>query len=244
MKLFCVPYAGGSAVVFNSWKKYLDPRIELIPIELAGRGKRIQHPFYDTVEDAVDDIFNIVKSELTGVEEYAFFGHSMGGMLIYELAQKIKQMGIKQPKHLIFSGRNVPHILEEKEKDYHLLDEENFRKKIIDLGGTPPEFFEYPELLELFIPLLRNDFRLAAVDYHKREITPFDCNISIFVGKTEDMTAEQIDGWKDHTMGVCSTYYFNGGHFFLHDEVPQMMRLLNNTLLGNLYEDSVAYKEN
>lgn len=79
IKLFTIPYAGGSSVVFQEWKKYFDNEIELIPIELAGRGKRFNNPLYNTLEEAVDDVLKQIQSCLVPGDDYALFGHSMGG---------------------------------------------------------------------------------------------------------------------------------------------------------------------
>ena len=145
IKLFCIPYAGGSAVLYSKWKNHLPESIELRPIELAGRGSRIQEPFYLNVREAVDDIYSMIYEEIQS-SQYILFGHSMGAMLSYELAQKIKNEGANQPLHLFFSGKTVPHLPVSEEKKYHLLSEEDFKDKIINLGGTPPDFFDHPEL--------------------------------------------------------------------------------------------------
>lgn len=137
--------------------------------------------------------------------------------------------------HVFFSGRSAPHVKRADEKKYHILEEEDFINEVINLGGTPPEFFDHPELLEVFLPLLKNDFKLAEADIHNGEIHPLDCNISVFLGKDEDLTTEQCDGWKKHTKKLCSIHYFEGGHFFLHEETEQIVRLINNTLLNDIY---------
>jgi len=156
-------------------------------------------------------------------------------MISYELTQKIQRDKLPGPIHVFFSGRNAPHVKREDDKIYHLMPEEEFKKEVINLGGTPPEFFDNPELLEVFLPLLKNDFKLAEKDLFNGEILPLDCNISVLLGKEEDLIPEQCDGWKKHTKGLCSIHHFNGGHFFIHDETEQITRLINNTLLGDIY---------
>lgn len=234
IKLFCFPYAGGSAVIFNKWKQYLDDRIELIPIELAGRGKRIHEPLYSDVPAVIHDVYEIVGKIING-DPFALFGHSMGGMISYQLYQKLREKDHQTPIHVFFSGRSAPHIKRPDEKKYHLLEEEDFKKEVINLGGTPPEFFDFPELLEVFLPLLKNDFKLAETDIHNGEIHPLDCNITVFLGKDEDLNTEQCDGWKKHTNKLCSIHYFEGEHFFLHEETEQIVRLINNVLLSDTY---------
>lgn len=228
IKLFCFPYAGGSAVLYKRWKQYLDDAIDLRPVELAGRGARITEPFYQSIDDTIDDLWHLLRHELDA--PYALLGHSMGAMIVYELARKIRYAGARMPLHLFFSGRAVPHIPMKENKKYHLLGPEDFQQKVLDMGGTPPEFFKHPELLEMFLPLLRSDFRLAATEFSTRPIDPFICDITVMLGKEEEMDADQADGWKKHTLGLCSLYYFNGGHFFINDEVPRIARLVAKTL--------------
>ncbi len=229
IKLFCFPYAGGSAVIYNQWKQYLDSTIEVRPIELAGRGKRINEQLYNDVPEVIEDVWNILKNEINNTK-YVFYGHSMGAMIAYEVAQRMQKYNYPKPLHIFFSGRSAPHVKREDEKKYHLMPEDKFRKEIIELGGTPPEFFEHPELLEVFLPLLKNDFKLSETNTHNGEIQPLDINITIFLGKDDDLTSEQCDGWKKHSTKLCSIHYFEGGHFFIHEETEQLIKLMNTTL--------------
>ncbi|MEY8742625.1 thioesterase II family protein [Bacillales bacterium AN1005] len=91
INLFCIPFAGGSAVVYSKWKKNTDSFIQIHEVELPGRGRRMNEPLIDNMEAMVEDIFYSIKNNLT--EPYALFGHSMGGLLTYELCHKIQQVG-------------------------------------------------------------------------------------------------------------------------------------------------------
>ena len=230
VKLFCLPYAGGSAAVFAQWQQYLDPRIRLVPVELAGRGRRIKDPLYGSLSDAMNDAFRIITNSIDG-SSYAIMGHSMGSLIAYEVAQKIRTANIPQPSHVFFSGHGAPHIPLKEDKKFNLMTDAEFKKEMIALGGTPPEFFQYPELMELFLPLLRSDFAIAETEIHTREIRPLDCNITIFHGKKDDLTAGQSDDWKCHTLKNCRIHYFEGGHFFINEEIAEITRLINETLL-------------
>ncbi|MCU0287008.1 MAG: thioesterase domain-containing protein, partial [Acidobacteria bacterium] len=125
-KLFCLPYAGGSAAIYNKWRPYLDKRIELVPLDLAGRGRRIYDPLYDSIAEAVEDIYNMIEKQLEDVP-YSFFGHSMGGIMVYELAQKIRNLQRPQPIHIFIAGRGAPDIPGEDEKIFHKLPEDQFK---------------------------------------------------------------------------------------------------------------------
>lgn len=237
IKLFCFPYAGGSAMVYSNWKDYLDRSILVYPVELAGRGRRIPEPFYNSMDEAADDVIRMIKYDLADAP-YAFFGHSMGTGIAYHVAQKLRTKVYPQPIHLFFSGRGAPHILRKDKPPYHTLPEDEFREKVMDLGGTPEEFFQQPELLEILLPLLRADFKISwfFTKYYSENfdvIKPLDCNFTVFIGKEDDVKPEQIEGWKAHSSQTCTIHTFDGGHFFLnHDkEKKKMLKMVNDTLL-------------
>ena len=107
--LFCFPYAGGSSAVYNQWQKCLHKtNIHLKPIELAGRGGRIAEPLYANVELLIDDVFKKIAKDITE-GPFAFFGHSMGAMIAYELYQKLRIQAVQLPSYVFFSGRKAPH---------------------------------------------------------------------------------------------------------------------------------------
>ena len=122
IKLFCLPYAGGSASIYNLWYKYLKPDIELIPVELSGRGRRINESGYETLDDAVDDAFNLIRHHILGTE-YAMFGHSMGSLISYKLAHKIRKHRLPKANHIFFSGRGAPHVPKSDPRLFHLMDD-------------------------------------------------------------------------------------------------------------------------
>jgi len=231
VKLFCFPYAGGSGVIYNAWQRWLTPGIRVVPVELAGRGKRINEGLYSEADDAISDAFRLIRDEIRQFD-YALFGHSMGSMIAYGLAQRIREESLRPPLHLFFSGRGAPHIGRLDEKKFHLMSEEAFRKEVIGLGGTPPEFFDQPELRQLFLPVLRNDFRISETAPKDRAIRPLATDVTVLLGKVDDLTAEQCDGWKKHTSGLCTLHYFSGGHFFLHSEVARITKIIKETLVA------------
>ncbi len=131
MKLFCLPYAGGSESAFYSWKGHMQPDIEICPIQLKGRGRRFNEPCYESLEEAVQDIFEQVQAERKG-DDYALFGHSMGSLLAYELYYQMSGAGAEKPVH-IFS-RAIKRQTGSERKKLHTLPNPIFKKKIVELG--------------------------------------------------------------------------------------------------------------
>lgn len=229
IKLFCLPYAGGSALFFTKWKIYLHHSIELWPLEMAGRGGRYREPLPESLQEVVEDIAGRIN-HLAGTSVYAIFGHSMGSIIAYELYYKLKQMNLQSPLHLFFSGRKPPHIAHNT-KIVHLLPDAEFKAEISKLGGTPPEIFENEELFNIFLPILRADYKMVETYGFTRKESPINCNISILNGKADDQQIDEINEWSGHAAQNCRFYMLEGGHFFIHDNAAKVVSIINNTLL-------------
>lgn len=232
MILFCLPYAGGSEAVYYKWKNYLHPSIQLVPIELKGRGKRIKEDFYQSLEEAVDDIFENIKESIMN-NDYSIYGHSMGSLLAYGLYYKIDKMAMKRPEHIFFSGDKPPSIIIEKEKIY-TLSNDDFIKKLMELGGTPEELMNNKSLLQIFIPIIRNDFKMYSQYKYKERDNKIECNVSIFNGNQDSITLEDIREWENHVQKEFKVYNFDGNHFFINTNVEKITSIINETLLHKI----------
>lgn len=109
MILFCLPFAGGSAHYYMKWRKYLPNGIKLSPIEYAGRGLRIKEQPYQSFENAVDDIAEYISRNIKSTP-YAIYGHSLGGLLAFELNHKLLEKGVTPPCHSFYSGISAPNM--------------------------------------------------------------------------------------------------------------------------------------
>lgn len=228
VKLFCLPFAGGTASVYAGWKRYLHQSIELIPVELAGRGIRIKEPCYKSVNEAINDIYVQMKPYLSGCE-YALFGHSMGGLLAYEMYYFLKKTGHKMPKHIFISGKAPVHM-QENDKLFHTMPDDEFINEIYKLGGTQTQVFAEKQLLNLFLPILRNDFKITETYSYLKRQEKISCDISIFYGSEDSMVKGDIREWEIHSQGKCNFYEFNGGHFFINDYLSNVISIVNEVL--------------
>lgn len=228
MKLFCLPYAGGSKVIYYKWKDIIN-NIQVEPIELKGRGTKYGEGYYTDFEDAVNDVYLNIKDEIIN-NEYAIFGHSMGSLLAFELYYKIVENGGKIPKHIFFSGYGAPYCTRIK-KTIHNLSDHEFMNEVIKLGGTPIEVAENDELCELVTPILKNDFRILELYEYKNRSNPIECDITVLNGSKDTLTFEQLNGWKRHSAKNTKIITFEGNHFFINNNMKEIIRLIENTLL-------------
>ncbi|MGC6590271.1 thioesterase II family protein [Paenibacillus sp. Dod16] len=227
MNLFCIPYAGGSANIFLPWKRHL-PEINVIPVELKGRGRRFDESVYQSVEEAVEDILSTIESDLQ-TDNYAIFGHSMGGILAFELYIRIKQMGKSKPAHIFFSGCKPPHLRKPEEQKTYSLPTEQLTKKIAEMGGTPQEILSNPELLDIFLPVIRADYRMIETYSYQREES-LESDISILIGDQDSFSFDEACEWKKLSKGDMQIYTLEGNHFFIHHQTQNVMNIIRNRL--------------
>ena len=218
MRLFAFPYAGGSARMFREWHEWFAPNVEVVAVELPGRGMHRRNPAVDRMETVLERLL-IALDPLLDVP-FALFGHSLGALIAFELSRALMKSGRRTPLHLFVSGMRAPHLI-------HLVREENQVNNLPDVeliealrafNGTPAELFEDRGLLELFLPILRADLRLGETYLHTLS-QPLHHPITVF-GGLEDRTAptECLHEWTLHTRGACTVCLLEGDHFFIHQQ--------------------------
>ncbi len=227
LRLFCFPYAGGSAAVFRKWKDFLSPKVEVCPIQLPGRGTRQQEPPFTDMNALVRALGSALSGWLD--TEFAFFGHSMGATIGYELAHHLREEHGLEPIHLFVSGRRAPQIPDSGEHTYDL-PEPQFVEELRRLNGTPGEVLANPELLGLILPSLRSDFELIQT-YRYVPRRALSCAITAMGGlEDKDVDTKHIQAWQVHSSGPFSVRMFRGDHFFLQG----MEAAVVNTVAGEL----------
>ncbi len=231
MILFCIPYAGSSADIYSKWDNFIDKSIKVYPIELNGRGKLFGKDFYQSIEEAIDDIFNRISDKIEN-EEYAIYGHSMGSLLAYELYNKIKESNMKLPKHIFFSGCRAPDVATVLDKMIYL-DKEDFKKRLIEIGGISEELAKNNVVFNLYARIIRNDLTMVSKYKYKEKNSKIECSISVLNGKSDIIAEEEILPWKKHTINKFNMYYISGNHFFINDEdnIEKITQIINMTLL-------------
>lgn len=228
IKLFCIPHAGGSAAAYLKLKDYISEEIELYPVELAGRGRRYKEKFYESIDEAVKDIYINIKKNIDS--RYAILGHSMGSLIAFELAHYIAALNEKLPIHIFFSGRKAPNISYDN-NSIHKMSDIQLEQQIKKFSGTPKDVFENKQILKTFLPILRADFKICEEYIYKMKNSKLNVNISVLNGDMDDIKIPHIAAWKQHTSKKCNIYFFRGGHFYINENLKYIGEIINKNLI-------------
>ncbi len=234
-RLFCFPYAGAGASIFRSWSKELPSEIELCSIQLPGRENRLTESSFTRLKSLIQTLTPLISPYLD--LPFAFFGHSLGALLSFELARELRRQNLPCPRHLFVSSRPAPQI-PDLERPIHSLPEPKFIEALGRLKGTPKEVLQDSELMQLYLPALRADFAMLATYFYVKE-APLDCPISAFGGLEDDKVNRQaLEAWQDQTSSEFSLKILAGDHFFLHlsqkELLPAMVEKISKNLMYEL----------
>lgn len=239
LRLFCFPYAGGGIPVFRGWSDILPPLIEVWVANLPGRGAFIRQPSFNNMRDLVQSLTEAFCDELW--TPFAFFGHSLGALVSFELARTLRRAQSTLPVGLFLAGHGAPQLPNLAAPLYNIPEDE-FIEAIRRLKGTPPEVFENKELLRLSLPALRADFEVNET-YQYQEERPLDCPIYAYGGLQDPLvTKEHLLAWRHQTTMAFSLKMIPGDHFFLQNSQSKFMSNLSGQLeqlaesLKNIYQ--------
>ncbi|WP_199856763.1 thioesterase II family protein [Nocardia suismassiliense] len=210
IQLVCFAHAGGAPSVFRDWPAHLGPDVQVVPVLLPGRGLRLWEPASADIGALARDIATALI-EQGFLDRYAFFGHSMGALLAYEVTCVLRERGAPAPERVFVSGSRAPHLygtaLGTEMSDDALL------AWVRELGGllgsgTRTQF-------DRRLPTLRADLR-ACESYRPQRRRPLDCPLTVFSAEG-DLIAdlEQTEQWRSYTTGAMRRRHFPGGHFYL-----------------------------
>lgn len=223
-RLFCAPCAGRGASLYRGWAELLGRDIELCAIQLPGRESRLREPPLTQMARAADDAAEALEPYLD--LPFAFFGHSMGAILCFELARRICRRSGMAPLHLFVSGRRAPQRPDLRPALYTLPDARFIIEICRRFNGIPREVLAEPELLNLLLPVLRADVEMLET-YEFMPAPPLDCSITAFGGTRDgDVRDEDLEAWREHTKAHFTTMLFPGDHFFIQTATQELLRTI------------------
>jgi medium-chain acyl-[acyl-carrier-protein] hydrolase len=229
LRVYCFSYAGGSAAYFRPWQALLGPDIQLCAIELPGRGTRFHETPMSRLQDVVEGVAEAVS--IQDPVPFAFFGHSLGALLAFETARRLRASGQQQPGHIFVSGCQAPRHRSSSRR-VHLLDDVDFKKALAEYKGTPPAVLDNDELMALFLPTLRADFRLSETYVYAPGPT-LDQPLTVLAAHDDPYTSKaEVEAWASETSGSCAVRWFEGEHFFITPQRESVIRHIRAALLA------------
>ncbi len=230
LRLICFPFAGGSASFFRSWQIELAPDIEICAVQLPGRETRFGEAAYTEVTAAVDALLPAIFGHLD--VPTALFGHSLGAVLAYEITARLQSAG-RPPRHLFVSAHRAPHLPESR-PPLHQLPQEEFVQALRRFNGTPELVLQDPELMDLFLPILRADLQMD-FDYFQPTCDALEVPITAFAGRQDRMSPVRgVQAWEQHTRAEFRMHLCDGEHFFLRESRQEVLAIIRSTLSRHL----------
>ncbi|MEO8597261.1 MAG: thioesterase domain-containing protein [Candidatus Solibacter sp.] len=207
-RLFCFPHAGGGTGQ--------SPRIAgwtAVPVRLPGRESRLAEAPFERMAPLVAALADNLSSYLD--RPYAFFGHSMGGAVAFELARELRRRQRPLPQMLIASGARAPQF-----RRHHVPPEPTSREGLIQglrrLGGVPQEVLDDMTLLRAILPALEADVTLYR-NYVYAEDEALPIPIRAYGGREDlNVTRAHLEAWAEQTTASFAVRQFPGGHFYLN----------------------------
>jgi len=227
VRLFCFPYAGAGASIFRPWASLLPPDIEIYAVQLPGREERIREESFTSIGPLTEALAHELAPWLK--VRYAFFGHSLGAIVAYELIRLLRHKRLPLPFHLFVSGRRAPQLPPPR-SFWHQLSDPEFINKLRQLNGIPKEVLRNPEFLAFIVPLLKADFAIGET-YSYVEGPPLMVPVSVF-GGTMDTSVPKRDlaDWVKVSGSRFRLKLFHGDHFFLHSRRRELLEAIISDL--------------
>lgn len=226
--LFCLAYAGASAQsIYGRWRRYLPDYIVPAPLDLPGHGSLMQEPFGTSIEEIAIDIWERMQ-RINPHGHYALFGHSLGAIFTYEISKIASQQGREQPCLAVVSGSRPPHI-GYGSMSCSSLSRDELISHMVASGGLNKEVLTRKSVVDIFLPVLRNDYRIAEQYHFQPPPIPMSSNVLCLRGGQDSLVHQtHTEQWKQYSSRLFTEYTLPGGHFFVDSHGQYICNLITN----------------
>ncbi|MCE6998423.1 alpha/beta fold hydrolase [Saccharothrix sp. S26] len=212
--MLCFPHAGGGASYYRPWAAAFPADVELWVVQYPGREDRMTEARIDEMGVLVDEVSGVLLAELDDLP-LVLFGHSMGAAVAHEVARVLAEARPGLVRKLVVSGRMAPKHEMTKVASVHLADDDGLVAHVVALGGTSAAVFAEPELRDLLLPVIRNDYRLIET-YRPTDVAPLDVPVTAIIGSRDARaTVELARPWSEIAGAGFALKVLEGGHFYL-----------------------------
>lgn len=228
LRLLCFPWAGVGPAVYRQWADAVPPDIEVGAILLPGHEARLREAPFTRLEPLVDALAAGLRTHMD--LPFAMFGHSMGALVAFHVACRLRDEGAGEPVHLFVSGRRAPQLPPRHPPIAQLADAQFVEEVRRRYRGISDEVLRYPDLLALLVPTLKAD--MAVIEsYVHREGIPLECPVSVYGGVDDpEATPAELASWRVQTRGPLSVRMFPGAHFFVQTAQAELLRAVREEL--------------
>lgn len=215
--LFCFPHAGGSPGEYLRFEEEL-PEIQVCGVQLPGRASRLREPALTSMASVVDAVLEVLRPE----RPFAFFGHSLGGLVAFEVARALRDAGREVPRQLFLSSSPPP--LGRGGQPVHTLSDDLLLDEIEQRWGElPAEVRAHPRLLQMTLDVFRADITIYET-YRYQPGPLLDIPVTMFVGDLERDTL-RVTEWSARTSRAFELFCLAGGHFPFRDAEQRRLML-------------------
>jgi medium-chain acyl-[acyl-carrier-protein] hydrolase len=163
----------------------------------------------------------------------AFFGHSLGALVAFELARWLRDRRLPLPAPLMVSGARAPDSPEEQSPLHRIMPDAAFAEAVMArYRAIPPEVMADEELLALVLPALRADLTINE-SYVYADAAPLPIDIVAYGGADDFLVREaRLMQWRAQTSARFAHRMFAGGHFFVNDATGELLADVTTRLAG------------
>jgi len=226
--LVCLPFAGAGASFFHPWQTIAGDAVRVLPLQLPGRERLIDAEPHRDVHLATDDLLAQLR-ERADDPRIVLFGHSLGAVLAYELAHRLVHEPGVELVRLFASGSPEPGSGREQRATG--LSDDEFLARVSEFAGYTHEALEDPEMREMILPTLRADVEMHE-NYAPSTSDPLPAPITVIRGEDDELVSyEDAAAWSKVSGLDFDHVEVPGGHMYLADTAPALLRLITSTVL-------------